>query len=605
MQRTCQSLIRMLPVWIAMRIAARPTLFKQMVDLLTSEKVTSWEEITGVIERIQKLQHQPKPASFEEFRKVVDRGVAYITFAIGLDGVSVEIAKYARTLEAQHASDKRSGVYLIAGDFHPQADALMEPHWRRLQIDGINGWDKWADGVYFRALYREDLPEGGQQSAELAAQIFGQAQCIAQELGRYLIEKEIDLLIPINVASNPGNLALALAVVFVTEALGLYVLNINHDFYWEAGMPASERPSGEEPGIRDHFFLNRANEIFFFLFQSLHPWDGRRWLQVNINSLQSNRLVEEFGFAPEKVAKISTSVSSKMLEDFTPEDVRSARLRMAYILSNGNSVIRPRSLKQHFKELPKWIGKQKPRVIGARKNLWLDLTAESLIYFLQPTRVVGRKRIERDVELIHALLSEGPLRGQFDADRERRMLLHITGPTPREHGKDLAAILDRYGELIEDLPASISERVFLAFSVGREEHPVFREKGFAPLDITDIYRLATAVLFPSETEGRGLPIIESAAVGIPIISSRYSPGEVFDGVIGEHLPDELRVRYIEFPEDAFPQDFLEQVAELLIQPEINRDWHAHNRNAVRLRYSKEALQASFDRLLGQLYEVST
>jgi glycosyltransferase involved in cell wall biosynthesis len=577
----------------------------QMVDLLTSEKIASWDEITGVIERIQELQHHPKPASFEEFRKVANRGVAYITFAIGLDGVSVEIAKYARTLEAQLASDKRSGVHLIAGDFHPQADALMQPHWRRLQIDGINGWDKWAGGVYFRALYRKDLAEGSQQSAELAAQLFGQAQSIAQELGRYLLEKDVDLLIPINVASNPGNLALALAVVFVTEALGLYVLNINHDFYWEAGMPASERPLDEEPGLRDHFFLNRANEIFFFLFQSLHPWNGRRWLQVNINSLQSNRLVEEFGFTPEKVARISTSVSSKMLEDFTPEDVRSARLRMAHILSNGNAVIRPRSLKKHFKELPKWTGKQKPRVIGARKNLLLDLTAEGLIYLLQPTRVVGRKRIERDVALIHTLLSQGPLREQFDADRERRMLLHITGPTPREHGKDLAAILDRYGALIDDLPASIGERVFLAFSVGRGEHPVFREKGFAPLDITDIYRLATTVLFPSETEGRGLPIIESAAVGIPIISSRYSPEEVFDGVIGEHLPEELRVRYIEFPEGGFSRDFLDQVAALLIQPGISRDWRTHNRNAVRLRYSKEALRASFEKLLAQLYQVST
>jgi glycosyltransferase involved in cell wall biosynthesis len=184
-------------------------------------------------------------------------------------------------------------------------------------------------------------------------------------------------------------------------------------------------------------------------------------------------------------------------------------------------------------------------------------------------------------------------------------LLHITGPTPREHGKDLKAILERFDELIEDLPASISERVFLAFSVGRGEHPVFQEKGFAPLDITDIYRLATAVLFPSETEGRGLPIIESAAVGIPIISSRYSPEEVFEGVIGEHLAEELRIRYIEFPQGAFSKDFLDQVAALLLQPGNHTDWHAHNREAVRKRYSKEALRASFDTLLGQLYEVST
>jgi hypothetical protein len=47
------------------------------------------------------------------------------------------------------------------------------------------------------------------------------------------------------------------------------------------------------------------------------------------------------------------------------------------------------------------------------------------------------------------------------------------------------------------------------------------------------------------------------------------------------------------------------VAALLIQPGISRDWRTHNRNAVRLRYSKEALRASFEKLLAQLYQVST
>ena len=327
-------------------------------------------------------------------------------------------------------------------------------------------------------------------------------------------------------------------------------------------------------------------------------------MQVNINTLQSHRLVDEFDFAPERVAEISTSVNSTLMEEFTAKDVYSGRLRMAHVLSNGNSVIKARSLKQHLEGLRKWMGKQKPQVIGAHNGLYLHLTKEKLFYLLQPTRVIARKRIERDVELIHALLSEGPLREEFDVNPECRLLLHITGPTPREHRKDMEAILHRYGELIEGLPSSISERVFLAFSAGREEHPVFAEKGFAPLTITDLYRLATAILFPSEAEGRGLPIIESAAIGIPIISSRYSPKEVFDRVIGEHLPEEQRILYIEFPEKDFSKEFLDQVAALLLRPEISRQWQLHNRNAVRTRYSEGALRASFQNLLQQLYEIS-
>ena len=100
--------------------------------------------------------------------------------------------------------------------------------------------------------------------------------------------------------------------------------------------------------------------------------------------------------------------------------------------------------------------------------------------------------------------------------------------------------------------ASASSSPFLL--VAKSIAPL-RNTDFDPLNITDLYRLATAVLFPSETEGRGLPIIESAAIGVPIISSRYSPEEVFDSVIGEHLPEEQRIKYIHFPEGEFSTRF--------------------------------------------------
>ena len=63
----------------------------------------------------------------------------------------------------------------------------------------------------------------------------------------------------------------------------------------------------------------------------------------------------------------------------------------------------------------------------------------------------------------------------------------------------------------------------------------FADKQFEPLTIETIYRMADAVVFPSETEGRGLPIIEAAATGIPIICSHYLPREVFSDVVGEKL----------------------------------------------------------------------
>jgi glycosyltransferase involved in cell wall biosynthesis len=217
--------------------------------------------------------------------------------------------------------------------------------------------------------------------------------------------------------------------------------------------------------------------------------------------------------------------------------------------------------------------------------------------------VVARKRIEKGVELIQALL-QGPLRATFEQNPARQMVLHITGPTPMEHQEDLETILDVYRDLIDNLPPAFSGRVFLAFSGGHETHDSFEEQSLEDMNITDIYRMAPAVLFPSETEGRGLPIIESGAVGIPIFCSRYEPEEVFAGVIGEDLPQEFRIHYVLFPEEEFSEAFLQEVADLLTHPETWAKWREHNRQAVRLRYSTAALSAAFQRLLDSAYEIA-
>ncbi len=575
-----------------------------MANNFGNASVSSWQDISREVKRIRSRQQEQLPASRLEYLQTVGQGTAFLTFDFGIDGVSIEVAKYARVLETLFQPYGGAGLHFIAGDFYLQADAILKSHWSRYQIDGINGWSKWDDGKWFDALFFEDMPAGSQRSSELATEVYQQAREIAERLGNYLVANQISLLITVNVASNPGNLALTLALVLVTEALGIFVINSNHDFYWDGGKPAAERKPGEEPGSRDHFFRNVDNQPFFSLFQMLYPWKGRRWIQANINNRQSERLIHEFGFPKQRVLKISTFVRNKLFEDYAEDDVQHARLRMANIFSGGDIEISARSLIEHQRRLHKWMDTQTPQVIGAREDLRLDLVADDIIYLLQPTRVIARKRIEKGLELIRALL-QGPLRAAFEQQPNRQLVLHVTGPTPLEHQDDLETILHAYGNLIDSLPPAIGERVFLAFSSGHESHPSFEEQEFTEMDIADIYRMATAVLFPSEIEGRGLPIIESGAVGIPIICSRYRPEEVFADVIGEDLPEELRIRYLLFPEDAFSEEFLIEVANLISHPEAWTKWREHNRLAIRMRYSESALSASFRRLLVRSYEIAT
>lgn len=570
---------------------------QSLLQKMRDAQISTWEELDQLLNEIRDAAPVQASTVGTIDTSLIARGTAFITFDYGIDGVSIEISKYAHAIERIYQSHERRPLHFIGGDFYPQAESVLDPNWLRFHIEGINGWSKWEGGRWFAKLYYEDMPEGSAISSELAAEITRQAVAIAARLGEYVIEHEISLLIPVNIASNPGNLALTLAFIMVTEGLGLYTINSNHDFYWEGGQPASEKQPGDPPGVRDHFFHNIDNQPFFSLFKRLYPWNGRRWLQVNINRLQSRRLIEEFGFPEHRVFELSTAVSDKFFEDYSQEQVRHARKRMAHILSDGQPILHPLPIEEHLAELKGWMTDQQPRILGTRTGLMVDPTSERLIYLLQPTRVVARKRIERDLHLMRALLEYTPFRRAFEQEAAWQILLHITGPTPIEHQEDLEVVLHAYREVLQAVPDKLADRIFLAFSVGHEDHPSFRQAGWERMTIEDIYRMASAVVFPSETEGRGLPIVEASASMVPLICSRYKPEQVFADVVGEGLPPEQQIQYTLFPERDFPETFLREATDLLLQPHTFQRRLQHNREAVRQRYSGAALVETFARLM--------
>ena len=136
--------------------------------------------------------------------------------------------------------------------------------------------------------------------------------------------------------------------------------------------------------------------------------------------------------------------------------------------------------------------------------------------------------------------------------------------------------------------------------MGHEDHPTLAENHLDRLHIQDIFELADAVVFPSESEGRGPPIVESSAAGVPIVCSRYQPEAVFAGVVGEHLGEKLRIHYTLFPEGDFGDATLQEVTDILFFPERMADRIAHNRAAVAERYSMRALRDTFEGFLETL-----
>ena len=568
--------------------------FIGMMDFLRSATPSNWTDITKILRRIKSKTQTSPTLRINEFIELAANGTSFYTFGYGIDGVSMEIAKYAQALEGLYQGQRRCTIYLIGGRFSRQVDSLMKPGWIRHKIEGIQGWARWDQGKWFQALFYEDMPKRSKKSALLVKEIFSQAVRIAESLGKYLLENNIRLLIPVNVASNPGNMASSLALVLVSEGLGLYVINSNHDFYWEGGKPKSKRKPGGRIGSRDHFFRNSINKPFFKVFETLYPWDGDRWIQVNINKQQSRKLVRHYGFSKKKVFEVSTSVSDEFFDSYTGSDVKLARIRMAYILSGGEAILHPIPVEEHIADLKNWMVNQTPCFLGHRAGLSVNPRSDDLIWLLQPTRIIPRKRIEKDLELIGTLLAERSFQEYLSQNTNRKIILHITGPTPRDHRVSLKQLLKKFDSLTKSLPAPTADRIFLAFSVGREDHPSLRQNNLQPLSIEEIYRMATLVLFPSSREGRGLPIIESCASGVPIICRRYRPVKVFDEVIGKGLSEEQQIHYTPFPEEDYDPEIIEEIVNLLIHPQSFHDRKRHNKDAVRRRYSREALTKSFE-----------
>jgi glycosyltransferase involved in cell wall biosynthesis len=179
------------------------------------------------------------------------------------------------------------------------------------------------------------------------------------------------------------------------------------------------------------------------------------------------------------------------------------------------------------------------------------------------------------------------------------LVLLVTGPVPMEHRRDLEDVLHAFAGLLDSVPESIGERLFQGFSVGNQHHPSLSDG----LEIFDIYHSADMVVFPSEAEGRGLPIPESASAGIPIVCSRYDPIAVFDEVVGTHRPDDERLLYLEFPESGFDEQLLEDTTTMLLDPASFAGRIRHNRNVIQARFSPQDLQRSFSEYLQRLESV--
>jgi hypothetical protein len=281
----------------------------ELLALLKSEKVKTWFDLGLFIDRFKEEQPYPsviQEGSYNDFLEGLRRsGVGFLTFHYMVDGVTIEVNKYASLFRRIIPGIP---VHFIAGKILQETEAIISGEFRQHVIQEMTGFDDWP---FYRDFYFNRLERGSEAYNALIRKLWNQTLVIVEKLGQVVEKNNIGLLYVVNVCSNPGNVALALAMVLVSGFLKIPVINNNHDFYWEGGMCRSERQKqGSKKGPRDLFFTNCHLGEVFAIIEMLFPWQSRTWINVNINSEQSHHVVRINGHNPANVMEIGTAVDT-------------------------------------------------------------------------------------------------------------------------------------------------------------------------------------------------------------------------------------------------------------------------------------------------------
>ena len=157
-----------------------------------------------------------------------------------------------------------------------------------------------------------------------------------------------------------------------------------------------------------------------------------------------------------------------------------------------------------------------------------------------------------------------------------------------------------FNQMLFDLPIEYRDKVFLGFLFSAFDKDEYKEKSNKLITIPGLYAASSLILLPSETEGRGLPIIESAAAGKPIFVRRYEPEEVYAEVKGEHLDESLRLKVLEF-KDSISEKLVESIVAKIFYPQDSLRNIIHNKNVIQKRFNIDSLQKNLNKILYQTF----
>jgi hypothetical protein len=554
---------------------------KDLLTVLAQERIGTWFDLGNFIDKlrlfarggenfnyqVEKNKHQ----SHEGFLRGLSQGIAFLSFYFKVDGVTIELKKYADILNSILPGAK---IHWIAGhiDSDFSAPGLI------YKIEDLESFEDWE---LYNMMFFADLERGTDGYNTLPRMIWDETLRLVDQLGSYLERKRIQCIIPANIDSNPGNVSLTLATIIVSEFFRIPVISSNHDYYWEGGVRKEERKIGEN-GPRDHFFRNADVGEFFSIIQSLFPWNSRLWVQANITKMQTEKLISQVGINPLNTVEIPTSVDLQRKNTRFDDIRKNAVHRVDELLHSAQQVDDAKISSLVLDSI------DSPLLFTSNPNHKLDSVRNSFV-ILQPTRIIDRKRIEKGFDITDALCDSRRFVKYMEQNGKKEIIFIIAGPIAVGHVRYFEFLLHKWSAFKKALTPEWRVHIHLYCAFGANEK-----------DINSLYIATDVVSFFSELETRGLPIIESAAVGVPIlVGPNKAPLGVYDEVIGKNLPKE-QLLTIE-ANNKKPKTIANELLNLISDKRSLYSWRSANFEATTNRFSKEVLRFSFESVMEKIW----
>ncbi|MEP2171751.1 MAG: phosphodiester glycosidase family protein [Polaribacter sp.] len=568
------------------------TKINNTVKNLQKENIHTWFDLGLFLDKFKEQKSQlPFNGTSKDFNtKITKGGVAFLTFYYTIDGITVETEKYAKIFKNIYPN---LPIHFIAGNIKDEANELIPKDAFQKVIPEMEAFDAWP---LYKDFFHTKMERGSKTYNDLIGKFWNEVLILVEKLGTYIAENDISLLYLINVCSNPGNVSLALATILISEYLDIPVINNNHDFYWEGGHRKEDlKKKGIKKGPRDFFFHNAHIGEFFSIIEMVYPWESRSWMNVNINKIQQEHLININGHNPANVALLGTAVDTKM-HQMSKRDIIKAFMQVSTIFANEKESITVHTAAHHTDSKRSL----RPILLGYKTIKNFDFVNNNIV-FLQPTRVISRKSIELNFKLIKRLFDYDTFSEKFITNPQLKLSLIVSGPIPHGQQNYYQELKKDFKNFLKELPKEFRKRVLLGFLFSEFDKNEFKKKYKKPLDIEQLYDVASLILLPSQTEGRGLPIIEAAACGTPIFCRQYEPREVYDQVIGRHLDESLRLNVLEFKGSKIPKILAEKICDHVFYPQNRMVDVTHNRSVINKRYSIASLEKNMRYILERLF----